>query len=349
VQYELRYQVIEPKRQTFQHLIDRFGDRPASRYEEATIDVQPTENFHYRPTWAPDRELYDPAFSALRLTDAYSFLDPRQYYYTPYVTARAAHHEAFAQTLAYLDDRELLTKLPPAWRDVLTTVVVPLRHYESGAQLLSVAGARFAYGTSIEQCCTFAAFDRIGNAQMLSRVGIAAGGGTAHVLAEAKTAWLDEAHLQPLRRLVEEAMVEPDWATGVLAVDLVDSLLYPTIYRCLDDAALLGGAGAWSLLAQHFDRWYRDQRRWLDALLAAWAADDEHGAANVAQLDAIYSRWLPAAAEAVGALSGAVDALVPEAKAADQVTALAAEVDARGPTAPDGTTTTTATPNGAIR
>ena len=37
MQYELRYQVIEPKRQTYQNLIDRFGDQPASRYLEAKI------------------------------------------------------------------------------------------------------------------------------------------------------------------------------------------------------------------------------------------------------------------------------------------------------------------------
>ncbi len=59
MQYELRYQVIEPKRQTYQNVIDRFGDQPASRYLEATLDLEPRENFHYRPTWAQDRELYD--------------------------------------------------------------------------------------------------------------------------------------------------------------------------------------------------------------------------------------------------------------------------------------------------
>jgi hypothetical protein len=56
VQYELRYQVIEPKRHAYQNVIDRLGDQPASRYLEATLDVQPRENFHYRPTWAVGRE-----------------------------------------------------------------------------------------------------------------------------------------------------------------------------------------------------------------------------------------------------------------------------------------------------
>ena len=75
MQYELRYQVIEPKRNTYQNVIDRLGDQPATRYQEATLDVEPRENFHYRPTWAQDRELYDPRYSALRLTDPYSFAE----------------------------------------------------------------------------------------------------------------------------------------------------------------------------------------------------------------------------------------------------------------------------------
>lgn len=308
MQYELRYQVIEQKRQSYQNIIDRFGDQPASRYLEATLDVEPRENFHYRPTWAQDRELYDERFSALRLTDPYAYTDPRQYYYTPYVTNRAALHDEFGKTLAYLEERELLARMPDAWRAILASVVVPLRHYESGAQLVSVTGARFAYGTSLEQCCTFAAFDRIGNAQMLSRVGIALAVGTADVLTTAKQEWLDSDHLQPLRRLTEEIMIVEDWAEGLLAVDIIDSLIYPMLYTGLDDRALLEGAGAYSLFTQHLNTWFKDQRKWLDALITAWREDPENGEANQAHLARIDETWRPRAQEAVDALSAVIDA-----------------------------------------
>jgi phenol/toluene 2-monooxygenase (NADH) P1/A1 len=307
VQYELRYRVIEPKRNTYQNIIDRFGDQPATRYQEATLDVQPRENFHYRPTWARDRELYDPRYSALRLADPYSYADPRSFYYTPYVTSRAGLHEEFGRTLSYLEDRGLLATLPEAWQAVLASVIVPLRHYESGAQLISVAGARFAYGTALEQCCTFAAFDRIGNAQMLSRAGIAAGGGTAGVLQVAKREWLEGEHLQPLRRLTEEIMAVPDWAEGLLAIDLADSLLYPLVYSGLDERALLGGAGAYSLFAQHLTTWFADQRKWLDALVTTWREDPEHGPANQEHLARITAQWQPRAQEAVAALATVID------------------------------------------
>ncbi|MEV0183177.1 hypothetical protein AB0I54_28360 [Streptomyces sp. NPDC050625] len=312
MQYELRYQVIEPKRQTYQNVIERLGDQPASRYLEATLDVEPRENFHYRPTWIQDRELYDERYSQLRLTDPYSYTDPRQYYYTPYITNRAALHDEFGKTLAYLEQRDLLVKLPREWGTVLSSVVVPLRHYESGAQLVSVAGARFAYGTSLEQCCTFAAFDRIGNAQMLSRLGIAAGGGAAEVLQVAKAQWLEADHLQPLRRLVEEIMIVEDWAEGLLAVDLIDSLVYPLLYNRLDETALLGGAGAYSLVSQHLFTWFTDQRKWLDALITAWANDPSHAEANRAALARINDVWSDRVQDAVTSLVSVVEDSIPQ-------------------------------------
>lgn len=310
MQYELRQQVIEPQRATFDSLVARYGGRPATRYEEGSIDIQPKENFHYRPLWDPAHELYDESYSALRLTDPYSFLDPRQYYYAPYVISRAASHDAFGKTLAYLAERELLERLPSGWHDVLAEVVLPLRHYESGAQLISVNGARFSYGTTVAQCLAFAGFDRIGNAQQLSRVGLALAGSTDALLAPAKQAWLSDADLQDLRRLVEELLIEPDWAIATFGLDLIDQLLYPLLTRFLDEAALLGGAGAYSLIVQHLATWWVDQRKWLDELLRCWLEDPGHGPANRQALAAATQRLAPEAIRAVSGVARAVDARI---------------------------------------
>jgi phenol hydroxylase P1 protein len=141
---------------------------------------------------------------------------------------------------------------------------------------------------------------------MLSRVGIALGRGTGDVLTTAKQEWLDGEHLQPLRRLTEEIMVVDDWAEGLLAIDHVDSMLYPLVYSGLDERALLGGAGAYSLFAQHLSRWFADQRKWIDALLAAWQADPEHGPENKNHLDRIDRTWKPRALEAAADLSAVI-------------------------------------------
>lgn len=307
MQYELRQQVIEPRRATFDSLVARYGGRPATRYEEGSVDIQARENFHYRPLWDPEHEIYDETYSALRLGDPYSFTDPRQFYYAPYVINRAAAHEAFGKTLDYLDQRDLLGRLPSGWKALIAETVVPLRHYESGAQLISVNGARFAYGTTVSQCLAYAAFDRIGTAQQLSRVGLALGGATDTFLGPAKRAWLEDEDLQGLRRIVEELLVESDWGVAFFALDLVDQSLYPLLGRFLDDSALLGGAGAYSLIAQHLSTWYADQRRWVDALYKSWLTDPEHGATNRATLSAAAKRWLPQAVAAVDGLAAAID------------------------------------------
>lgn len=337
MQFELRTQVIEPKRKTFTNLVERFGDRPASRYEEGSIDVQPTENFHYRPLFSADKWHYDPAWTAFRLTDPYSFVDPRQMYYAPFVQSRSAMNDAFAKSLDYVESRDLLGRLPVGWEAIVADLLLPLRHYEAGAQLVLIEGSRFAYGTTIDQCCTWSAFDRIGNAQSLSRIGIVFAGGVDSALVEAKAKWLAEPALQGLRRLVEEVLTEGDYAKELLAIDLCDRLLYPLMYAHLDEAALVGGAGAYSLLAQHFSTWFADDRRWIDQLVKAWFADEAYADANRAAYDDVLARRWAQVVEAVSDLAAALDSRVDTGatRAVElSAAALAAHLGALGLTVP---------------
>lgn len=310
MQFELRQQVIEPLRQTFTPLIARYGDRPATRYEEGSVGIQSTEHFHYRPLWDPQHEIYDVDYSALKLTDPDAYTDPRQFYYTPYVINRAGLHEAFGRNLTYVVDRGLLGKMPQGWQDLVAKTVLPLRYYESGAQLINVEGGRFAYGTTVEQVFTYASFDRIGNAQILSRIGIALGDNSDAVLATTKPAWMDDPNLQGLRRLIEELLVNPDWAVANVGLDLCDRLLYPLLTAHLDEAALLGGAGAYSLLIQQLGVWWADQRKWYDPLIKAWVNDPEHGRANTGVLQETVRKVMPQAAAAVSDLAKDMDAAV---------------------------------------
>lgn len=310
MQYELKTQIIETSRQTFDHLAKRFGDKPMTRYQEGTYNLQAEENFHYRPTWAPDKELYDPDFSQFKLADPYSFSDPRQYYYTPYVTARSSMHEAFGKTLDYVMDRNLMERTPQPWQDLIANVIMPLRHYEAAGQMVFSNACRFSYGATIAQCCSYEGFDRIGNAQLISRVGIALGGGTAAVLRGAKKVWMTDESTQPLRKFVEEILIEQDWAVGVIALDLTDRLIDTLVYRHLDEEAIIGGAGSYSLLAQHVGTWYADHRKWLDALYKAWVTDEDYGASNAEAFSAAVNTWLPQAAEAIKALAASADSFV---------------------------------------
>ena len=50
MQIDLRTVSIKPLRNTFDHLARRFGDKPASRYQEGSYDIQADANLQYRPT-----------------------------------------------------------------------------------------------------------------------------------------------------------------------------------------------------------------------------------------------------------------------------------------------------------
>ncbi len=315
--YELRTNTIEPRRHTFDPLVERFGDKAASRYQEGTYGMQATENFHYRPFWSPTHELYDPDYSALKLADPYSYADPRQYYYATYVANRAEDYDAFARTLKYAEQRNLLDGLPPAWLELVKSAFLPLRHYEAGAEMVAINGCRFAWGTSISQALSYSAFDRIGNAQVHSMIGLAVGSGSTAALDEAKQYWLEAEHLQPLRKYIELALVEKDYAVGLIAVDLVDAQIFPLVHGYTDEHALTGGAGVVSLLGQHFTSWYADQKKWLDPLIKAWCADPEHGEANKAALVTVFADWLDPATEAVAAIAAHIDATLSETGAVE--------------------------------
>lgn len=70
MQIDLRTVTIKPLRHTFDNIARRIGaDKPASRYQEGTLDMQQTANFHYRPTWDPEHDIYDASRTAIKMAD----------------------------------------------------------------------------------------------------------------------------------------------------------------------------------------------------------------------------------------------------------------------------------------
>ena len=305
---ELRQLVIEPKRRTYRHVEDRIGSRAPTRYEEATIGVQPTENFHYRPLWDPSHELYDPSYSRLRLSDPEAFLDPRQFYYGSFVMNRAQRGESLNQMVTLVQNRDLVQTLKYAWFGLMAGVVVALRHYEAGANLISINAARFAWGTPIAAATGFAAMDRLMNAQLLTEGGLTLGG--KERLAQIKLGWMEDPTHQPARKLIEELLVEPDWAVALIALDQADRLIYPLLYEYLETIAFEQGVLFFSLVAPFLRDWYVEQRKWIGALEKAWRDDPEFGEANDDVLADIDQTWGPAAHAVAHALAGRIDTLL---------------------------------------
>ena len=312
MQIDLKTVNIEPKRKAFDHLARRFGDKAASRYQEGSYDIQAMENLHYRPTWDPDQELYDPDLSRVRMADWHAFKDPRQYYYSTYVLARARQQEAAEGAFSLVESRGLHLTLSQELRDQVLALLVPLRHAAWGGNQNNVLIAGYGYGTPFTQPCLYHGMDCLAVAQYLSRIGLMLGGTEA--LSAAKQQWISSETWQPLRRLVEDTLVIRDPFEAFVAQNVaIEGLLYPLVFDAVVDGvwAQHGGAPV-SMLAQFITDWSAEERKWVDSVVKIAAAESARNAEVIAEW---VNAWSGRAASALlppvaAALGSAADALV---------------------------------------
>ncbi|HMV54459.1 MAG TPA: aromatic/alkene monooxygenase hydroxylase subunit beta [Rhodocyclaceae bacterium] len=313
---DLRTVSIKPLRQTFDHIARRFGDKPASRYQEGTYDLQATHNFHYRPTWDPDREIFDPSRTKLVMKDWYALKDPRQYYYGTYTMARARQQDTAESNFDFVETRGLAEVLPEDVKQTALDVLLPLRHVAWGGNTNNAFICAYGYGTAITQPCIYQSMDQLGIAQYLTRIGLLLADPEA--LQTAKQAWLDDPMWQPLRRYVEDTFVLQDWFELFVAQNLVlDGYLFPLVYDTIvdDDLSSRGGT-AIAMLTQFMSEWFGETAKWSDAQIKVAAAESPENKALLAQW---INHWRARALEAVAPIAkralgdradGALDDLV---------------------------------------
>ncbi|WP_028082035.1 aromatic/alkene monooxygenase hydroxylase subunit beta [Solimonas soli] len=302
MQVDIKTTSVTQLRHTFSNVARRLGgDRPASRYQEATFDLQPEVNFHYRPLWDPRHELYDKNRTRIVMRDWYAFTDPRQYYYGTYTIARSRQQETMEKNTAFVETRGLLRTLPAEAHASLTERLLPLRHVEWAANMNNCQITALGWGTAITQATMYHTMDRLGIAQYLSRIGLLLDGNSGDSLAGAKRVWMEEADWQELRRYVENSLVIEDWFELFVAQNFVlDGLLYPLAYQHFDARFGAEYGPTLSMLTNFMSSWFDETRRWVDATLKVAAAESEH---NAALLGEWVARWTQAAVEALKPLA----------------------------------------------
>lgn len=300
---DLRTVSITPLRQTFDHLAKRMGgDKPASRYQEATFDIQPVENFQYRPTWAPEFEIFDASRSAIKMQDWYALKDPRQFYYGTYTLARARMQDTAEADFEFVESRGLFDLYPAECREIALKFYLPLRHVAWAANINNSAVAAYCYGNSFAQPALFACMDQLGIAQYLTRLGIAFGDTDA--LASAKKAWLEGPEWQDLRRLTENSMVVEDVFELFLAQNLVfDGLLFPLAYGHVENALTTRGGPLVSMLTRFQSEWFADNGKWVDATVKTAAAESEDNKALLVKWTCYWRDRMAAALKPIAALA----------------------------------------------
>jgi len=286
MQIDLRTVSIKPLRHTFDNIARRIGaDKPASRYQEGTLDMQQEANYHYRPTWDPDHLIYDRERTAIKMADWYSFKDPRQFYYGAYTIARARQQDAAEANFDFVESHGLADTLPESIRETALRLLIPLRHVAWGANMNNAAVCAYGYGTAFTQPCIYHAMDQLGIAQYLTRVGLLLG--DVESLDAAKHAWMEEDTWQGLRRYVEDTMVIKDPVELFVAQNVaLDGLLYPLVYETIvDDVLSAQGGTPVAMLTQFMTEWFAETRKWVDATVKTAVAES-------AENKAIVGKWI---------------------------------------------------------
>jgi phenol hydroxylase P1 protein len=295
---------FEPKRQTFGHIARRLGaDKPASRYQEGTLDLQATANFHYKPLWEPEFWHFDTRTTAVVMEDWYKPLDPRQYYYATYNIARANMHQSVERSFTFVDERGLIEKLSADARSGIEHGLLPLRHLHWGANMNMTEICQRGYGTAITAPCIFSAMDQLGMAQIVSRIGLALDGQTGVSLDLAKETWLNNPAWQGVRKLIEDTFVERDWFELFVAQTLaVNGVVFDLVYKHADAAWKDAGVTI-AMLTEFMTDWRAEESRWSDSVIKTVAAESPENKALVSQW---AKKWIDRAVEAAKPLSASL-------------------------------------------
>lgn len=299
MQIDLRTVAIKPLRHTFDHLVERFGDKPASRYQEGSYNIQQESIFHYRPSWDAERVLFDKKRTKIQMQDWYALKDPRQYYYGAYTIARARQQDAAESSFDMIEERGLAELIPAELKQIALDVLVPMRHVEWGGNMGNSYITAYGYGTVITQPCLYHAMDHLGVAQYLTRIGLVLDGPEA--LDAAKEAWMSATAWQPMRRHVENLLVLEDWFEIFVAQNLVlEGLLNPMLYDYLDAEFSAKGGTAISMMTRFMAEWSAETAKWIDAQIKTAAAESPE---NKAQLSAWVRHYRSATREALAPIA----------------------------------------------
>ena len=321
-----------PGRKTYSRLVS--GRRIPSEYELVSSDL----HYHYpgRFELPPDNPVVDWYLryregSALK-GGCEAFADPRGTTYRAYNEIQDRKEDAVDGLLREVDDTGYDDRLSEDWLDFLDRWYAPLRFPVHGLQMLASYVAQLAPSSRITNCAAFQAADELRRLQRITyrTVQMATHRPRAQA-ADHRQVWEEAVELQPLRELVERALVVYDWGEAFVVTNLVvkphvDQLINQVIAGSLADAN-----GDPILRSIHFSldedaRWHR---YWSMALLRTVTAD---GPANAELITEWAQKWRPLVAAAVDALAGVVEhapvALDAATVAAEVLKATSRDVDA---------------------
>jgi hypothetical protein len=244
--------------------------------------------------------------SRLRATDWEAFADPRRTTYRGYNESQDRREDVIDGLLREIDDSGYDDALSADWVAFLDRWYAPLRFPAHGLQMLAAYIAQLAPASRITNCAAFQSADEMRRLQRIAyrTVQLSAHRPDVEPSSHRQT-WEDAPEFQPLRELVERALVTYDWGESFVVTNVV---IKPHIDQLVDEiaGALAVANGDPILQSIQFSldedaRWHRE---WSAALVRVAITDTPANADVIAEW---IDRWRPYAHRAVDALTGIVD------------------------------------------
>jgi toluene monooxygenase system protein E len=251
--------------------------------------------------------------SALQARDWKQFSDPRRTTYRGYTQLQDGHEDVIDGLLREIDDTGYDRDLDEEWVRFLDRWYSPLRFPVHGLQMLAAYVAQMAPASRVTNCAAFQSADELRRVQRIAYRTVQLSGPPldAGAARRQQAAWEDAAAFQPLRELVERALVAYDWGEAFTVTNLVIKPRFDRLVNHEIAGTLATANGDPILTSIHFSldedaRWHR---AWTTALLRHLIDDTP---TNAEVLSSWIEKWSPLASRALEALAGtAAEAPVP--------------------------------------
>ncbi len=299
-----------PARKTYSRLVAT--RRMPSEYELVSTDLHYNYPDAFELTDTPVIDWYrrHREGSKLNSKNWESFADPRRTTYRVYTELQDRKEDVIDGLLREVDDEGYDDGLTEDWIEFLDRWYAPLRFPAHGLQMLAAYIGQLAPASRITNCAAFQAADEMRRVQRIAyRTAQLAEHRSAIDLDAHRRHWEEADAYQPLRELIERALIAYDWGEALVVTNAV-------IKPHFDHLVNIELAGSLAVMNHdpvlrhiHFSldedaRWHRD---WSRQLVRQAIRDTPE---NVGVISGWIDAWLPLATEAISAL-GAVMSTAP--------------------------------------
>ena len=293
-----------PTRKTYSRLAT--SRRMPTEYEVVSTDLHYNYPDGFELTDTPVTGWYRRHREGSKLcsTDWGSFADPRRTTYRSYTELQDRKEDVIDGLLRQIDDDGYDVELSDAWVNFVDCWYAPLRFPAHGLQMLAAYVAQMAPASRVTNCAAFQAADELRRLQRVAyRTAQLADSRSAVDVNRHRRDWEEADAYQPLRELIERALIAYDWGEALVVTNVV---IKPHFDR-LVNGELAGHLAATNddpvLRHIHFSldedaRWHRE---WSGGLIQS-AIEDTPENADV--ISSWIDAWRPLASAATAALAG---------------------------------------------